>query len=386
MNDLAEPPSETDIDAPVDTGHDPVANFEANLARVNARESGKPAETPAPEAPKVEPATKKDGAPDVFMREEAPKADDDARLLDESPKGPVKHEHFSRVQTLAKERIAAAQAEAADLRAKLAEFEARGADPKTKAELDQIRKERDDYEARLEREAFERSPKFQREFVAKESAIIKRAERYLADAEADPGVLRDIASLSGKRRIEAIENLDIPATSKGLLTAAVAELDALKDARDEALNSSKELRTQWESEAQAKAQADQERVKAEESRVFEAVSKKVAAVFEPFKEVEGHPEWNAEVKANREKAQQFFSGDVSLDEMAEIVHYGVGGKRMHEMFHMARKENSELRAQVAALQAAQPGAGDSRQTQNKPLEEMTPEQRWEYNRNAQGGR
>lgn len=353
-------------------------------------EEAQKAATVAPTAKadvKVE--TKKDdsGIPDELLSEKAKEVDPDADLLDAEPVGQLKHDNFKRVQAKAKKEIAAAQKERDDLAAKIKEFEVRGTDDKTKFKLEQLEKDLSERDSELERLAFERSPRFQKQFVAREQATVARAKQALVDAGGDAALLDEILAAKGPRRFALLDELDTQsASARQYLITALSEHDAIQSEKAAALGESRERLTQWQNEDKAQQEAAASQRTVEMKKLLDRTIIETATEFEPFRKVEGNDKWNAEVDERIAEVHRIAVGESTEKEIVQKIARGVAADRIHQMFRTVRDENTKLKERIASLEAAQPGAGGRAPAINGNADE-TPEQRWERNQaNAMAGR
>lgn len=370
-----------DIDDQIDTTNvGPVIPDDIGPAADRWEQAQKAATAPPAEKPdaKVDLPKKDDnGIPDELLGDK-PKAevDPDANLLDAEPVGPLKHENFKKVQARAKQEIAAAKKEAADMAAKIKEFEGRGSDDKTKAEIDQLRKDRQEMEAALERLAFERSPKFQKQFVAREKATLDRATKAFTDAGGEAALLPEILAASPARRFAMLDELEISASGKQYVISVLSEHDAIQSEKAAALAESRERLNQWETEEKAQQEAAASQRTVEMKKLLDRTIIETAAEFEPFRKVDGNDAWNAEVDARIAEVTRIAVGESTEKEIIQKIARGVAADRIHQMFKTVRDENKALRARNAELEAAQPGAGGRAPAVNGNANE-TAEDRWE---------
>lgn len=369
------------LEAPVTPAAPEPSHVDAAMERFNTilnavppetvRESSEPpakAAEPAKLDAAKPPAAKATGAdsefPDEFLtgKKQAPPEQGDAdikKLLEAEPPAQLRSEaakeSFKTWKAEAAKVIEARNAKIADIEAKLAAQGKVAASP----ELTQQLKDRDaklaEYEALIERSNFQLSPKFQK-FVNAEKSALDGAREYLKDTEIQPGVIDMAAQLVGRARMKVLTDAGADAETIAAVAPYLAQVDAIRRDREEAIGTAKATAEQWAAEQKQQEAAQAERRTAEEDRVFSQTGAKVAQEFEPFMEVPGNEKWNAQRTALQDEAKQFFNGSLPLERVAEIAYYGVGAKVVHAMFHSLREKFVAAQAEITALKGAQPGA------------------------------
>lgn len=369
-----------DTDVIPDADTPPNEDFGGALDRwEEANKAAQPTEPSKPVA-KAADETTKTGIPDELMSDgkKAPEVDPDETLLTDKPTGPIKHDHFERLQAKARRDIEAARKELDEYKVKVKEFEGRTGQPdeKTKAELESIRKEKAEFEAELERLAFERSPQFKKQFIARETATVERAKKAFTDAGGDVSLLPEIMAASGARRFQLLDDLDISQSAKHYLITTLSEHDAIQSEKTEALSQSRERLTAYEQEQQAEREAHQAKRTSDLSKLMDDVLTRTASEFAPLRKVEGNAAWNAEVDERMARVRRIAIGESNDKEILEVVARGVAAERIDQMFQTVRDENKKLREKIAGLEAASPSTANGHATTALNANE-TPEDRWE---------
>lgn len=355
------------------------SRFEENLKAANATPETTPAETPAaPAKPEVRTETKpaeatpaNDGIPDEFLGIEPakPAEDPDAKLLDEQPTGQVKHEHFTKLQTLSKARIKAAEDKLAQVEAQLKDVQSKGGvDDKTKAQLEALQKRADEAEERLNRAHFERSPQFQK-MVERAEKSISDAKTYLEGTEIDSNVVDLAAKAKGAARIKILKEAGADAEQIAAIAPYLANYDSIRADQDSALASHKETAAKWESEQKSVREAEEARIKKEDERVFDSVLSKTQASMVAYRKVQGNDAWNSGVDELIAKAREHFSGQVSVEEAAEVVIAGVGAIRTAQINTRLLERLAAANKKIAELTSAQPGNSNGRSANGATIDE-----------------
>lgn len=343
-----------------------------------------PAETKAPEVPPEFLGITKETAPDPLEADRA--------LLKERPKGPIKHDHFTTVQTAAERLVAEAEKRASDALARAEAAEKQRGVPNEEAtkKLEQLQLERDDYLARLERQAAKDSPRYKQQFSDPKEAISSRLTNRAKELGVDPETVETALRSSFKKRIEIVDALEIGETAKAALSHIMEQHDAISQQEDAFLAKSKEELTAWQQQEKAQAEAHDKQRSEMESRVFKEVSEGMRTRFAPFQRVEGNAAWNAQAEALEAEAAKYFNGQVPLKDLAEVVHYGLGARVLEEKIIPAlRAQNKALSDENARLKVGQPsanGAQPNGRVGQPDQSHMTPEERaMDTFRRAQAG-
>lgn len=341
-------------------------------------------ETKAPEVPPEFLGISKEATPDPLEADRA--------LLKERPKGPIKHDHFTTVQTAAERLVAEAEKRATDALARAEAAEKQRGVPNEEAskKLEQLQQERDDYLSRLERQAAKDSPRYKQQFTDPKDAISSRLANRAKELGVDSETVENALRSSFKRRLEIVDSLEIGETAKSALTHIMEQHDAITQQEESFLAKSREELTAWQQQEKAQAEAHDKQRAEVESRVFKEVSEGMRTRFAPFQRVEGNAAWNAQAEALEAEAAKYYNGQVPLKDLAEVVHYGLGARVLEEKIIPAlRAQNKALSDENARLKVGQPsanGAQPNGRVGQPDQSHMTPEERaMDTFRRAQAG-
>lgn len=304
------------------------------------------------EEPKVEPEPK--AKEEVKTEQEIPDSlitgkteDPDEALMRETPKGPLKHENWSRLQKKAQE-----------WEAKAREFEEKLKNPTIpetfKNDFETTKAKLAEREAELERFAVERSPKFKELFTNKESAIKETFNATAKDLQIDEDQAQVIFNSKGKKRYELIDDLDIPQSAKSDLTVMLRQKDELGSQKESFLSKSREELNAWEESNKAESDAQLAKLKAHEDRIFESKLSELTKSLPTLQKIEGNEKWNAVVDQNIAEAKRFFSGQITAEEAADYAIAGATAKQVFKMFEVARERLQAANEELARLKAAAP--------------------------------
>jgi hypothetical protein len=254
----------------------------------------------------------------------------------------------------------------------------------TKSELEQIRKapvkpdanveaerkawlkEREDLVARVERADIRQSPRFQR-LEAKEKSILEDAALNLKGLD---GVSADIVELAahakGASRRKILEEAGLDGGTLGLIAPYIARLDEIAHEKGEIEGSAKEILAQETARQKAEAAERKAKIEAEEAAVFERVGKEAQQQFAPLQKVKGeqYEDWNTGVEERLARAKEFYSGNMSLEDVARIAYAGVSYEAAEKMNTYLREQLTAAKDQITKLTAGQPNIGTLRNGEN----------------------
>lgn len=359
-NELAEPPVATSEDAAALE-----AQFTASMETVKNggdTDADKPADTQQ-QADKPEKTSPVDDIPDEFIRSEQSK--DQAQppekneFNDEPPKE-VKgaaREAFKKLQQAADLKIKTLSQQLADFEKKAKESSSDAGPSKEHQEALKSASDRAAaLEQELERAAYERSPRFQR-FGKDEAAELTAAKSYLEGTEVSPSAIEMAARASGAQRVKILRDAGMDAETISLVGTNLARADAIRRDRDESLSNWKASREQELAGQDAARAAAEQKQRAQEDAVFKEVGEKIRGSLEGFRRIEGNAKWNALVEKNEKDAADFFAGNKSMQELAELAYQGVAATTTQMINAGLRKRLETALEENARLKAAQPGNG-----------------------------
>lgn len=278
--------------------------------------------------------------------------------------------------------------------ARITELEAKANGSSNKAEIEASNERIKAAEARaleleqtVERISFESSPRFKAQFVASEKAAVDGAKAYLAGTEINPNVIDLVMRESGPKRIAMLKEAGADAETIAAISPHLANFDAIQTAKAGALENWKANATQWEEQQKAQEEQQTQARKQEEDRIFGTVMEFAKTDLIPFKKVQGHDEWNAQVDKLQAEAKRIFNGEAGgLDVVAKTVAAGVAMPVLQKMFDGVVTQLNTLKAENAKLKAAKPdgGNGNARQ-QNGDVSNLSEEEqrKQRFNQNMQ---
>lgn len=312
-----------------------------------APETQKPTEEPEKpvEAPPVEKKAETPELPEeVFTGKHE---DPDKALLEEAPKGPLKHENWAKLQAKAKEWQSKAQELEEKLKNPIVPDDFKNDLEATKARLAER-------EAELERIAVERSPKFKELFTDKETHLRETYKSISKDLGIEEDQAEAIFNSKGKKRYELIDDLDVPQSAKADLTTMLRQKDELGTQRDNFLSKSREELHAWEESHKAENDARLAKLHEHETRIFESKLSELTKANPLLQKIEGNEKWNTVVEQNIAEAKRFFSGNITAEEAADYAIAGATAKQAFRMFEVARERLQAANEELSRLKAAAP--------------------------------
>lgn len=343
--------------------------FRSELAKAEAEQKGEhapePDKTPPQEEKTPTEAPKNEtGIPDEFLTGEPPKKEekvDDAVAQIEAMVLPpnAKKEQVASFAKLKEQSVTAIKA----AHARVAELEAKTSDGSTKAEIEAAREEAKkaaeraaELEHKLEMAAFEKSPKFQQQYVEAEKGTLDGAKTYLEGTEIDPAVIEVAARLKGSARIKVLQDAGMDPSTLSAVTPYLAEYDKIQRGKASALEN-------WKVQADAEALQQKQALDAkaaqraqEENRIWDSTLQKISVQILPFRKVENNENWNKQGDTLLADAKRVYNGEADLAEVAEKVAMGTAYPVLQKMYDTVVQKNKDLAAENAKLKSARPGA------------------------------
>lgn len=344
-------------DVPIKVGEQP-----APLGGTEPDPAPAPEAKPAAAAPTPEPArTELDaelekakaslGLPEP-AKTEAPVVED--ILKDEAPKGVAENtsKHWKSFKDKANAEIRLREQKIKELESKLTA--APQAVPND--EVERLRKERDEFSARLERTALEQHPVFQAKFVAGREQIVNDAKAIIGAGEVGDRVASLLALPDSPFRNQQIDAAmgDMTELQKATLSSAVLQLRRIDTERSQVLANHKPVLQQLQAQEQdRRAQAKEIAKKQFESAVKEAQE----SGHEFFRTVEGNNDWNQQVGQTVKLAQDIFLGNHDDKALASYSLKAAGYDRIVDLNvklrHLVQLQDRKLQE----YKSAEPGVG-----------------------------
>lgn len=328
------------------------------------------AEPPAPEpTPAPEPKAKESAPPakdesDIQIPKEfledktaEPVVDEYEELIKQKPSGQMKHEHWERIKQVAQTKVDEISKERDALRAELEERKKLPLPKEFEEEITTLREAKKKADADRERFAYRESESYHKDFVQPDEQLRDQVRAIGKEYELDAKGLETILESKGRRRDEAVDELEISSSAKDRLNGLLKDIDLLDGRRQAALSRSdaemKAIRTEEMRQQKAKAEAEA----AEDERVWNKALETARAKLVGFRKEPGNDGWNQKVEENEALAKDYFSGRCSAEQVAEISLRGINSLMQDKVIEAMKKENAELKKTNAALTAANPGGG-----------------------------
>lgn len=278
----------------------------------------------------------------------------------ELPKGAKKEQidSFAKLKTAQATKLQVWIDKANDLEQKISQGD------NSKTELEQLRKQLAEANERaakigedFEKVAFEKSPKFQAQFSAREQTAIDLAKSYLDGTEIKPDIIELAARATGRKRVEILQQAGVDDTVLQLISPHLAAFDTVQREKQAALENWKTLSKQEQQQAQQQQERAMAQRAEQENKVWESVVNKARTDLLPLRASKENPEWNSRSEELVTRAKQIFNGDgADLPTFGETILKGVAYDAQQEVVEHLRGEVASLRAENGRLKSAAPGA------------------------------
>jgi len=357
---------------PTNTGnplHTGVSEWMNSLPSLETGEPAKPAAiapsepappaNPNPAAPeKPTPATPDPNPPPTKPADPAPEPKDEEEKW---PRSAQDWEKFKAKRAANEKKYQEQIAALSQEREKLAkELEAAKQQPAgNPAEVETLKKEMSELSDRLQQVAVEKHPKFVAYFEGKRKEYANLAQTVVgADKAAE--LTRILSMGDDTARTNAME--EFSAEFSPLKQAQIAHI-ATRWAETEAYRASelsryKDIYQQLAKEGEKTAQTrQQQQQQALTQAITDALAKAQAkdGGVAPFQPKENDAAWNAEVSKRVEAVKQRFAGNITPNEIAQIVVHATAFPVMQDLLSSKDKEIAQLQDTIKSLQAANPG-------------------------------
>lgn len=369
----------------------------ANDGGIAIQQEGASLEAPKDEAPVETPKTEANGTKppvetgDEFPSEliegkaEVPKEDPDA-VFKEPAKGPVKHEHFERVQKAALDRVTAIKAEADSLRAELAKAKTGStALPEEHIKtVEALKAERDTLLERLGEADYARTPEFESKFTKREQGIAASLIETAEAAGADKETISSLLHVPLKRRMALLDEAELNPSARGRIDALLVRYDEIQGEKGAELA---DWKTKSASRQQEQAAQEHARSAAEERQYDEALKEITSEIFEkdePFRVIEGQTKWNETAERNRANVAEIVKGNLSPKAVVRAAVHAAGYETLLGMFRKAQATAKAQATELAKYRGNTPKPGDGvtpRDTGEPDISKMSDAEASRYNWN-----
>lgn len=228
------------------------------------------------------------------------------------------------------------------------------ADP---AEIEALKRERDEALKTLERVKVEEHPNFRKQYVEPLEKTLKKV-KDIVPAEVRGHIESLLRQPASESRLTAIENAisDLtPARQSEVLRFAGAAADIL-EARDAALAESKTLKTTWEQSEQIREREALQRQTQEVQGVVDDVFQEATKAFDILRENDD-PVHNQKVSERISQARDLLFGKLTPDEVAKAAIWSVVGRESQALLLAANQRIQALSAELEKVKTARPVSG-----------------------------
>ncbi len=299
-----------------------------------------PTEPKAPEQKSAEKAVEKEPT------------DDD--ILNETPKGQIKHEHFERQRQAAKRKMDAIKA---DYEKKLADREEAlkrvdGIDPSIKENYEKAQVKLTEYEKALEQASVEHRADFRREHE-REQSIRRRMAETLKEYGADESLANAALAMSGKRRDALLEELELSPIANSRLSDLMNSFDEIQESKSSMRENAKELNAREEAQYKAQQERQAQWQQHKEKEAFDAVSKELISKFKLLQTVDGDAEHNARAEKLLKSSRDLFNGapEDAPNDPDGHMRYLSRKAMMSELAEVFAADNATKDTKIAELEA-----------------------------------
>jgi len=247
-------------------------------------------------------------------------------------------------------RIATAEKKASELEAKSKTATPSPELDALKADLEKIRKERDEYDERLKMVAVTQHPTFKREFETRLNSQIELAKKIVPDEQKE-AVERILSMPEGNFRDARIEELmgelsQVQAARIGSILNSVTEINT---ARQDIIAHSKEEYDKMTAAQQAQSDS---RTAQMEAALKNSLAK---APEHPLYKKSEDTEWNKDVDARIKQVETIARSSLSVADSTKIVLDHLALPVIQKQLDASKAEVEKLKAQIADFTAANPG-------------------------------
>lgn len=232
------------------------------------------------------------------------------------------------------------------------------------AELEQMRRERDQLNEIVKVHAIQSHPKFKEYFDRRTGEAINVAKQIVG-GELAPQVEAALKLADPAERDEALQTVmdELPTVRATRLGAALAELDKIGAERAQAIADAGKNAESLAAGEFAETQKREKLVEAQRTQAID-VATKAAANFDAFKPIEGNEKHNAEVAGRKQFITEFMHGQVK-PELIPLIPVMVGEYLHYKTSVLPAKDAhiAKLEKQLKELQGAAPTPGDGGQAQ-----------------------
>ena len=232
-------------------------------------------------------------------------------------------------------------------------------------QLAEYKKRAEEFEAELERTAFERSPAFKREYQAPYEDAIKQASEWANEIVGDPSLAEKALSLKGRERVEFIDENFGGGSGSHQFTLLLNEAEKRRGALENALANTKETSSIVSQKEEQARQQTTEKI----NKNFERVANHLASKSDFFRKGDDD-DHNKVVDERIAAARNILMGTASENDMMVTPFLAVIAKDAVAENAKLKAELAKYKARVAQDTAVSPsprrGTSDINETTGKP--------------------
>lgn len=259
-------------------------------------------------------------------------------------------------------RIAAAEARALELETKLKSTAPTPELNSLKADLDKLRKERDEYDEKLKVVAVTQHPRFKQEFEQRLQAQIDLAKKIVPE-EHQETVERILSLPDGKFKDARVEEL-MGELSQVQISRIGAILNNVTEINNQRQDIIKNAREEYEKMTAAQQSQTKQQAEAMEQALKESLSK---AGEHPLYQKSEDAEWNKDVETRLQQAEKLARSPLSVGDSTRIVLDHLALPVVQKQLDSTKAEVEKLKAQIADFTKSNPELAS--RTAEIPLDE-----------------
>lgn len=291
---------------------------------------------------------------------EKPPAEEESEIAKiERPdfKDPKRREQWdtlhAKASTFEKEARANA-AKAAELEAKVKDFETRGKDTDgLQAKLATLEKEHAEALALVRKVNIDLDPAYNKKFVEGRKSIIASARAIVEESGGDPAAVEVALNLKGKPRVDALREVatDMDGFQQGRLGRVIDELTALDNEASTLRSNPEEFMAQRQKEQQDAQQREAESFHRNANLAFDQVLDRLRKESPVLQKVEGLEWWNKQGDEIPARARANFNKQLPADEAAAIYLRAEERDVYRDLFLAEREEHASDKKALAERDA-----------------------------------
>jgi len=212
----------------------------------------------------------------------------------------------------------------------------------------------------VERANIELHPAFQAQFIQPRQQMVAEGREALETAGADPAMLERAMSLTGKARIEALDEIFETVTSPTLrakLEQVAWHIDSIDKQKAQVLADLPKAHERLQQEERIRNQQQMEQQEKHFLAVLDDSVGKLAETFPLLREIPGNDEWNATRQREIQSARELLTRTTDPAQLAAAAVMATQAPRLQQWALNERKLRLAAEKELAELRGAEPSLG-----------------------------